>query len=96
MAKKMSVEEILAAARALDLDFGPLFNEQYQLIVPFQHYDGPILASLLEILRGSEFKAAVDALGGYDATDMGRLVWQSSRPFTRRSADCPAMTIPPG
>ena len=68
---------ILAAARALDLDFVPLFNEQYQLVIPCEHYEAPILAPMLEILRGPQFKAEVDALGGYDVTDMGRVVWQS-------------------
>src|SRR5712691_10957484 len=68
---------ILAAAHALDLEFVPLFNEQYQLVIPCAHYDAPILAPLLEILRSSAFAAQVDALGGYDVTDMGRVVWQS-------------------
>lgn len=68
---------ILAAARALDLDFVPLFDEQYQLVIPCQFYEAPILAPLLAILRGSEFKGIVDALGGYDVSDMGRVVWQS-------------------
>jgi putative molybdopterin biosynthesis protein len=68
---------IIDAARALDLEFVPLFNELYQLVIPCEHYDAPLLAPLLEILRGSEFKAQVDALGGYDVTDMGRVVWQS-------------------
>jgi putative molybdopterin biosynthesis protein len=68
---------ILAAARALDLEFVPLFNEQYQLVIPCAHYEAPILAPLLDILRGSAFAAQVDALGGYDVTDMGRVVWQS-------------------
>jgi len=68
---------ILAAARALDLEFVPLFNEQYQLVIPREHYEAPILAPLLDILRSPEFKAQVDALGGYDVTDMGHEVWQN-------------------
>ncbi len=68
---------ILAAARALDLEFVPLFDEKYQLVIPGQHYEAPLLAPLLQILRSPEFKAEVDALGGYDVTDMGRVVWQS-------------------
>jgi putative molybdopterin biosynthesis protein len=68
---------ILAAARALDLEFVPLFNEQYQLVIPCEHYEAPILAPLLEIVRDSAFARQVDGLGGYDVTDMGRVVWQS-------------------
>jgi putative molybdopterin biosynthesis protein len=68
---------ILAAARALDLEFVPLFNEQYQLVIPREHYDAELLAPLLNIIRGPELRAEVDALGGYAVTDMGRLVWES-------------------
>jgi putative molybdopterin biosynthesis protein len=68
---------ILAAARALGLDFLPLFNEQYQLVIPREHYESALLASLLDIVRGADFKAQVEALGGYDVSDMGRTVWES-------------------
>ena len=68
---------ILAAARALELEFVPLFNEQYQLVIPREHYDSATLAPLLEIIRDGECAAEVDALGGYDVADMGRLVWES-------------------
>jgi putative molybdopterin biosynthesis protein len=68
---------ILAAARALDLDFVPLFYEHYQLVIPRQHYDSPLLAPLLAILRSQAFAAEVNALGGYDVTNMGHEVWHS-------------------
>ncbi len=66
---------ILAAARALELEFVPLFNEQYQLVIPRLYYDAPVLAPLLEIIRGNAFREEVAALGGYDTSDMGREVW---------------------
>jgi putative molybdopterin biosynthesis protein len=65
---------ILAAARALELDFVPLFNEQYQLVIPREHYESPALELLLQIVRDRAFGAEVAALGGYDVTDMGRVV----------------------
>ena len=68
---------ILAAARALNLQFVPLFNEEYQLVIPREHYESPLLAPLLEIIRGDQFRAEVDALGGYDVSQMGRVVWES-------------------
>jgi putative molybdopterin biosynthesis protein len=67
---------ILASARALQLEFVPLFNEQYQLVIPREHYEAPTLAPLLEIIRGAQFRTEVEALGGYDANDMGRLIWE--------------------
>jgi putative molybdopterin biosynthesis protein len=68
---------ILAAARALELDFVPLFNEQYQLVIPREHYESQKLEPVLDIIREADFRGEVDALGGYDTTDMGRVIWQS-------------------
>ncbi len=68
---------ILAAARALELDFVPLFNEQYQLVIPREHYESPVIAPVLSIINDPAFQSEVNALGGYDVTEMGRLVWQS-------------------
>jgi hypothetical protein len=59
---------ILAAARALDLDFIPLLKERYDLVIPREHYTSDRLAPLLEIVRGADFRRDVEALGGYDAS----------------------------
>ncbi|HET6315734.1 MAG TPA: substrate-binding domain-containing protein, partial [Chloroflexota bacterium] len=68
---------ILASARALELDFIPLFNEQYQLVIPRHHFESPLLAPMLDILRGEDFRVQVQSLGGYDGARMGEVVWQS-------------------
>jgi putative molybdopterin biosynthesis protein len=65
---------ILAAARALDLDFVPLLKERYDLVIPRAHYEAPLLAPLLALIRGAEFRAVVAALGGYDVSRMGEVV----------------------
>lgn len=64
---------ILGAARALDLDFVPLFNERYDLIIPAEHYASDLLAPLLAIIREKDgpFVRAVQALGGYETEQMG-------------------------
>ena len=64
---------ILSAARALGLDFVPLFSEEYDLVIPQEHYRSPLLQPLLALLVDAEFRAAVDALGGYDVTRMGEV-----------------------
>jgi putative molybdopterin biosynthesis protein len=63
---------ILAAARALKLEFVPLLKERYDLIIPLEHYEAELLAPLLEVIRSTAFRQEVEALGGYDASDMGR------------------------
>src|SRR6266508_6363580 len=63
---------ILAAARALGLDFVPLFQERYDLAIPRRHWESQLLAPLRQALASDEYRAAVTALGGYDLREMGR------------------------
>ncbi|MGH2541990.1 MAG: substrate-binding domain-containing protein, partial [Ardenticatenaceae bacterium] len=65
---------ILSAARAMGLDFVPLLTEQYDLVIPREHYDSGLLRPLLALIRSKEFKGQVDALGGYDTSSMGQIV----------------------
>jgi putative molybdopterin biosynthesis protein len=65
---------ILAAARALRLDFIPLLEERYDLVMPREHYEAELLQPLLAIIRSPAFAAEVTALGGYDARDMGTVL----------------------
>lgn len=66
---------IVAAARALDLDFVPLLKEQYDLVMPKSHYESPFLDPLLSILNQPSFQRDVEALGGYDVSQMGQIIW---------------------
>jgi len=69
---------ILAAARALDLEFIPVAKERYDLVIPEEFVELPHIAALLEIIRSStEFRNSVTALGGYDVTDMGKLLYET-------------------
>jgi len=69
---------ILAAAQALDLEFIPVARERYDLAIPAESAGLPNIAALLDIIRNSrEFRDAVAALGGYDVTDMGKLLYES-------------------
>ncbi len=65
---------IRAAADALGLDFIPLFNERFDLVIPLEHYQSPKLAPLLEMLEDAEFRRSVDSLAGYDTSPMGSII----------------------
>ena len=65
---------ILAAARALQLDFIPLLQERYDLVIPREHYESDLLVPLLELIRAENFRQQVTALGGYDTRDTGRIL----------------------
>ena len=65
---------IAAAAQALDLDFIPLFQERYDLVIPRQHADSHLLAPLFGLLTGRGFREAVSRLTGYDVSVMGTVI----------------------
>jgi molybdenum cofactor synthesis domain-containing protein len=66
---------ILAAARALGLDFVPVATERYDLCVPEAFTEDPRVVALLDILHTADFREAVAALGGYHVKEMGRVAW---------------------
>lgn len=65
---------ILAAARALDLDFVPLDLERYDLVIPTRFYESEVLAPLLGIIRDPAFAARVRDLGGYETPQIGQVL----------------------
>jgi putative molybdopterin biosynthesis protein len=62
---------VAAAAQALGLDFIPLFDEQYDLVIPRDVAESELLAPLYEIARDETFRQAVAQLPGYDVSRMG-------------------------
>jgi putative molybdopterin biosynthesis protein len=65
---------IAAAAAALELDFVPLFEERYDLIIPAEFYEDKLLAPLFEVIESREFKEAVDRLPGYNTNVLGQTI----------------------
>lgn len=68
---------ILAAANALGLDFVPVAEERYDLIIPKQFLNDKKIEALLDLIRNSnEFQELVQALGGYSLRDSGKLMYE--------------------
>jgi putative molybdopterin biosynthesis protein len=65
---------IAAAAHALRLDFVPLFQERYDLVVPKSYAENELLLPLWQLLEKSEFQNMVASLPGYDVRVMGTIV----------------------
>ncbi|MGB4435814.1 MAG: substrate-binding domain-containing protein [Acetomicrobium sp.] len=53
------------AADALDLDFIPVTEEPYELIIPEDELDHPGVVALLDALSDPEFKERINTMGGY-------------------------------
>ena len=52
-------------AQLYDLDFLPVCEEQYDLLIPASAWENPAVQRLLEILKSPEFAARMQQLGGY-------------------------------
>lgn len=60
---------IKSAADALGLDFVPLAEEPYEIVIPSIYMDHPTVAALLDSLGDMEWRETVKAMGGYRWTD---------------------------
>jgi putative molybdopterin biosynthesis protein len=66
---------IRAAAAIFGIDFVPLQRERYDLIIPRIHYDTlPEVKAMLDTVVSGSFRAELEALGGYDTGDSGKIV----------------------
>jgi putative molybdopterin biosynthesis protein len=63
---------VYSAARALGLDFVPLARERYDLIIPRRFAGDHRITALLSLLQMPDFKAGIEALGGYDTPLTGK------------------------
>jgi putative molybdopterin biosynthesis protein len=67
---------ILASAVALGLDFTPVAKERYDLAIPHEFFQTEMIQYLMKIIReDEEFKEMVVRLGGYDISDMGKVMY---------------------
>lgn len=64
---------VLAAAKALGLDFLPVASEQYDVLMNFAPHDER-MALIVQVFQSPEFRADVEALGGYNLSNAGKLI----------------------
>ncbi len=65
---------ILAAARALNLDFVQVTEERYDLIIPEDFLELESISKVLSIIQTDEFKKAVEEKGGYSTRETGNRI----------------------
>ncbi len=65
---------VTAAARALNLDFIPLYHERYDLCIPQLFFNSSLLAPFFDLMHSSDFKNRVAAIPGYTVSRMGEIV----------------------
>jgi putative molybdopterin biosynthesis protein len=67
---------IRAAAIALGLDFVPVAKERYDLCFLKDYWNQPVVQRVVAVIRDPQFQASVQALGGYDLRDCGKIMWE--------------------
>lgn len=60
-----------AAARQAGLDFVPLFEERFDLVLPREQVSDPNLLPIFDYLTSAAFRQTVDSLGGYQTAHTG-------------------------
>lgn len=72
---------IYSSARALGLEFIPVADERYDLVIPEASWNDPKIQLLLELIVTKPFRGMVGALGGYDVSESGKVmgVWDGEK-----------------
>lgn len=65
---------ILPAARAFNLDFVPLAEERYDLLISDSFYNSPEADLIFDIIKDPGFQKQVEELGGYSMRDAGNII----------------------
>jgi putative molybdopterin biosynthesis protein len=66
---------VRAAAAIFGVDFIPLQRERYDLVIPRIHYDTlPGLRVMLDTIVSGSFRTELEAFGGYDTRETGKIV----------------------
>jgi putative molybdopterin biosynthesis protein len=65
---------ILAAAKAMNLDFIPVGQEEYDFALPVDYLDLPFVQAFIELIKSSDFQHKMEDLGGYSFEDCGQII----------------------
>jgi len=63
-----------AVAKILDLNFQPLVNERFDMVLDKNTFFQPSIQALIDTLKSDEFKSRVEKIGNYNFKDAGRIL----------------------
>ena len=66
---------VLSAAKAMDLDFVPLSNEDYDFLVHGDSMEMDQVRDFVNLIKSDEFQYRVKDLGGYGFENTGEIIW---------------------
>jgi putative molybdopterin biosynthesis protein len=62
---------VYSAAKALGLQFVPVAQERYEIVLRASNRNDPRVQALLDTIESAEFKATLEKMGGYDTRETG-------------------------
>ena len=65
---------VLSAAKALELDFIPIGDEEYDFALPAEYLELDQVRAFIEILKSADFHQKLEELGGYSESRCGEIV----------------------
>jgi excisionase family DNA binding protein len=63
----------MTTARMLGLDFIPLARERFDAVIRQERFFSPGVQALLSVVGSREFRDRLEAMGGYDSSESGRI-----------------------
>ena len=69
-----------AVSSAFDLEFVPLLEVRFDLVIPQDHLEHPVVKTLLDLLQTRQFRADLASLPGYDVRQTGSVQARFPRP----------------
>lgn len=64
-------------SRLIDVGFIPLIQESYDLVILKTNENQDLREFLLTTIRSSEFKSKIGAIGGYDLSNTGAILYET-------------------
>ncbi|MDD7794817.1 helix-turn-helix transcriptional regulator [Clostridium sp. 'White wine YQ'] len=56
------------------IDFIPLHKERYEMVIKKEDLNKPHFRAVIEIINSEEFKLELEGIGGYDLSELGKIV----------------------
>jgi putative molybdopterin biosynthesis protein len=66
---------VYSAAKALDLEFLPIGEEDYDFAVPVRYLDETMIQLFIEVLKSGELSLELETLGGYSTVRSGDIIY---------------------
>ena len=65
---------IYSTAKLYDLDFLPICEEEYDLLIPEKVWGSGMVKQLIRTLKGEEFRNRIESMGGYTLDRPGEII----------------------